>query len=234
MTSSRCFLAPALLLLAALAPMASAQISKEGAIDEEAMKTADYRFFALGNSYTFYWDVPGLVQQLATSAQPKRKLYTHRLALGGKNLAYYWNGFEGTDEKLKAELANLLDPRWDAIMLQPWKDNVEQDLATYAPKLIAKVREHNPKAKILLYLWEDGPDPAKRQLAYEAVAAETGALIVPAGWGWARGNQEHPDWVWNAPDGWHPGYRRAYLTASAVFATLCEQNPVGLNVRSWP
>lgn len=214
--------------------MASAQISKEREIDEAAMTKADYRLFALGNSYTFFWDVPGLVQKFAAEAPLKKKLYTHRMAWGGKNLGTYAKLLEPKDgQPMNAEIANILDPRWDAIMLQPWKDDVENDLKTNAPKIIAKIREKNPKAKILLYLWEDSPDPAKRQRAYEEVAKQTGALIVPAGWAWARGKKEKPDWGWNAPDGWHPGYRRAYITAACVYATLFEKSPVGLKLRSW-
>jgi hypothetical protein len=216
------------------ASMASAQISKERDINEDAMAKADVRLFALGNSYTFYWDVPGLVQRFAAEAPLKKKVYAHRMAWGGRNLESYWKLFTPKDGKpLNAELANLLDPRWDVIMLQPWKEDVENDIKTYAPKIIAKIREKNPKARILLYLWEDGPDPTKRQRAYEEVAKQTGALIVPAGWGWVRGKKEKPDWVWTAPDGWHPGYRRAYIAAAAAYATIFERSPVGLKMRSW-
>lgn len=69
---------PLLRLFFIPASLLSIRINKEREVDEPAM--ADCRLFALGNSSTFFWNVPCLVQRFAAEARLTKKLSTYRMA----------------------------------------------------------------------------------------------------------------------------------------------------------
>ncbi|PTX99499.1 hypothetical protein DB346_16820 [Verrucomicrobia bacterium LW23] len=218
---------------------APAKASASG-LDSEQAKQADLRVFFLGNSYTYYWELPAIVKTLAADSSPSRKVFVNKHAEGGKTFEYYWKKLNNADVAARGELdQKLLDPRWDVIVLQPWRD-VDNDMHNYAEKLIAKIKEVNPKVTILLYMWGDAKSDIaeKHQALFEPIAQKTGAILIPVAWAWAQGQAERPkaepnDQAWVAHDGWHPGYRRSYLAACQIYGALFRQSPVGVKTRTW-
>lgn len=203
-----------------------------------AAPASSARVFFLGNSYTLFWNLPGLFKDLANAGQPDVKVETAFFTRGGKNLEYYWKNWqEGAtdDATIPPELGRLLGFGWDYYVLQSYGDDIPADLANYVPKFAEWIRSKNPRAKILLYFWaeKDGKTGIARLApAFEKIARAQNVILVPVGYAWIKQREEQPD-GWQAPDGWHPGYRRAYMTASALYATIFHASPVGLPVYSW-
>jgi hypothetical protein len=203
---------------------------------EKANQPDTLKILFVGNSYTFMWDMPGLLQKMAAQAPKKKKVFVHALTWGGQSLNFYWRQIEKKAESGNVEtLLGAAD--WDVVVLQRWGDD---QVAEIVPKFAELIHNKHPNAKILLYAWggagkkdEEAKPPEKLQEAHEKAAQKTGAIIVPVAWAWYQFRINHPGAQDVADDGWHPGRVRAYMTASALYATLFHESPVGLPVRSW-
>jgi hypothetical protein len=68
------------------------------------------RVLFIGNSYTYFNDLPGLVASLGRGARPMRPMRTEMVALPGVSLRDHW--LDG------AALAAIRRTRWDYVVLQ--------------------------------------------------------------------------------------------------------------------
>jgi hypothetical protein len=64
--------------------------------------------------------------------------------------------------------------------------------------------------------------------AYETLAAELGAAVVPCGLAWQRVLQEIPKLNLHRIDQLHPTVEGSYLNACCFYATLLQEDPRGL------
>jgi hypothetical protein len=178
---------------------------------------APYRILFIGNSYTSRNDLPSLVRALAAGAGVAWPVETALVAFGGASLAAHWN--RGMAQAL------LEERRWDAVVLQ--------DQSTRALRAPASLHEYGKRfagmaqavgAKPFLYLpWARENDPgslAAITSAHEALARDTGAVLVPVGRAWQRVRA-----IAAAPrlydaDGSHPSPAGSYLSACVFCATL--------------
>lgn len=223
------------LFLTALAPLA-AQSPEGDTIDlEKANVPGQIRVLFLGNSYTFMWNMPGILRDMAAKANPPVKIFTHQLTWGGQTLSYYLKRTLAGEAKGNA--GNLINAvKWDYVVLQRWDKDVVPEIV---PKWAEIIKKNHPKTKILIYAWlsdgkdNPGSDPAWVQQQAQLAADKTGATIVPVAWAWAQFRKDHPGVKDVADDGWHPGAVRAYMTACAFYATILHQSPVGNPVREW-
>lgn len=95
------------------------------------------------------------------------------------------------------------------IVIQPWKD-VDNDLQNYDEKLITRIKQATPKARVFLYMWRARPNskPSRNNKpSSESIALNTGTTLVPAAWAWAAGQTARPeperkDLAWGTDDGW--------------------------------
>lgn len=177
------------------------------------------RILFIGNSFTYFNDLPFILQQLAAAAGTE--VYTRMVAYGGARLAQYLEAdYPGCPD---AEAA-LAAADWDAVVLQ------EQSFTPYKDPdaFIASVRAWTEKihaacshAGIFLYQtwsYRDGSDRLKETVpdtgyagfyeglkaGYEAAARRTGAVVVPVGTVFYRISRELPDVNLFAPDDFHP------------------------------
>lgn len=210
-------------------------------VDAKAMSDKDTtKVLFIGNSFTYFWDMPGLLMNLSASAQPPHKLYAAHVTGGGLTLEDHWKSGKAMEAIGKYD--------WDVIVLQRWREpGKDKDLETYVPLFAQAIHKDRPKAKILIYMTESTsvtfgaptsqPVPAvdlpKLQQAYAAAAAKAKATLVPASWAWMRAMREKApaeQWFWKTNDG-HPSVRRQYLTACMMYAAIYESSPVGLSLR---
>lgn len=190
----------------------------------------------VGNSFTFMWDVPGQLQAMAAKGPQKKKLYVHALTWGGKTLDFYWRQIE--KKATSGNVENLLDAtQWDVVILQRWGDDKVEEVV---PKFAGLIKSKSPDTKVLLYAWggagkmdQEAKPPEKVMESHLKAAELTGATVVPVAWAWYNFRINHPGVQDVADDGWHPGRVRAYMTASALYATLFHESPIGLPVRQW-
>lgn len=177
----------------------------------------------IGNSLTFRNDLPRMLAGLA-AAGGEGGLEVDGVLVGGADLARHWR--DGT------ALARIRSRPWTWVVLQ------EQSAATYAKAesfstharlFLAAIAER--QAQPVLYLtWARTGEPERQDAitaAYRALAAESGALLAPAGeafraWRGLRG--EGALFV----DNRHPTPLGTYLAACCFYRALFGRDPSGL------
>ena len=174
------------------------------------------RVLFIGNSYTYYNDLPQTLQSMAQAASKPVKIELGTELEGGATLQRHWS--ERTLELIRSG-------RWDYVVLQEQSlapiESTEQFIE-YGKRFVAEIRA--AKAQPVLYLtWARQRRPeTQEQLnqAYQRLARETQALLVPVGPAWQeyqrldRAAQLYDD------DGSHPTPLGSFLAASMFYRTL--------------
>lgn len=212
---------------------------------ETPVSEAPYVLF-LGNSFTFYNDMPGMFEALSHSGGILADVYD--LTEGSYRLSMFC---DPEDEMGAAAIAALQDYDWDYVILQEQSrlptapEMVELEMRPSAQALDELIRAANGQTVMMMtWAYEDGDDwewlgehlvttreEMQTQLAetYIQVADELDALLAPTGIAFLRCAEEHPEIVlWDEEDGMHPALAGTYLGACVLYATLYDQSPVGL------
>ena len=181
------------------------------------------RILFIGNSYTEYNNLPGMLQHLAASAG--KPLETKMVTCGGKTLEWHCNNHETLD--------TIAEGGWEYVVLQEFSTRpLEEREKMYdsAAFLDRRIKEVN--ASTVLYLtWarQDMPEmQAELDDAYINLGKMLGAIIAPVGMAWWEANRTDPGSNLYAGDGSHPDITGTYLTACIFFAALFDETPVGL------
>lgn len=183
----------------------------------------------LGNSRTFYHDMPDMVRAMADSAHDPQKLEITLDAPSGASFEILWND---------AATQGLLKQRWDDVILQgESRAQSSEDLArsfqTYGADLIQAAHPASGHARLVVNwayasrLWDDGdPDGTgraelKREIkASTAVLGErTGAHLVDVAQIWSAVERDHSD-IALTEDGNHPSLAGSYLFALVLYGDL--------------
>jgi len=185
------------------------------------------RILFIGNSYTKRNNLPGLIVDLAATAEHSRQLDVETIFAGGASLRRHWNA--GVAQK------TLAARRFDAVVLQEqstlpvknrvrYHDNVRLFAAEIARQGVA----------IALYLtWSRRETPQAQALitgAVEEIAAEIGAIVVPVGPAWHAAMRDNPSLTLYTDDGSHPTAAGSYLAACVFLVALFGERPVGTSV----
>ena len=184
----------------------------------------------IGNSFTARNDLPGLIATIATAAG---KSLEHRLiSAGGASLRRHWNA---------GEAAKAIESGgYDYVVLQEQstlpiknRDRMHENVRLFH----AAIRSAG--AKTALYLtWARQHAPQTQATiteAYQLIAAETGATIVPAGIAWELFLRKHDHPVLHDRDGSHPTLAGSYLAACVAFEVLFRADlPRGVEIRGLP
>lgn len=183
------------------------------------------RVLFIGNSYTFYNDMPQQLRQLALSGGELRVAQVERVVVGGRNLKQHWE-----DTVARAAISK---GHWDYIVLQ------EHSLgAIQAPDTMRKYMRlfdaevHKVGAQTILYMtWARQLKPeSQREITrmYTSIGKELGALVVPVGLAWEQVQRTYPALVLFDPDGSHPNAKGSYLAACVFYSLLYVKAPLGL------
>jgi hypothetical protein len=195
-----------------------------GAVFGYVQETKPMRVLFIGNSYTYYNNLPELVAGLAASAGVKME--THMIARGGATLEQIWD----MDDVRQV----LHEGKWDYVVLQEhsqlgtlYVDGVQElsepehfweTIRTYDSE-IRRIR-----AKTILYLtWARKSDPAQQpalNYAYMTIAQELGLTVAPVGMAWARVREAEPYMALHLADGSHPTPSGSYLAACVLADTI--------------
>jgi hypothetical protein len=174
----------------------------------------------VGNSFTARNNLPGLVAGLADAAGLRLE---HRLiSAGGASLRMHWNKGQAP--------AVIRGGGCDYVVLQ--------EQSTLPVKNAARMHENvrlfdqaikAAGARTALYLtWARKHSPASQQAitdAYQSIARETGATLIPAGVAWQRFMAKHDHPVLHDKDQSHPTLAGSYLAACVFFAVLFNRRP---------
>lgn len=200
----------------------------------------------LGNSRTFYHDMPSMIRDMADSAHSPTKYEIEVQALEGASFESLWGDSRTQD---------LLGQRWDDVILQGESrgqatDVLKQSFLTYGMKLIDAVHPTSGAPRLVVN-WDYGPelfdggdpDGTGRAAYFAAVQAgtkllgeRTGAHLVNVGRLWAYVRTDHPE-TGLTEDGNHPSLAGSYLFALMLYSDLSHQDagdvtyvPPGLDV----
>lgn len=183
----------------------------------------------IGNSYTYFWNLPQLVAELGSSDE--HILWTRQSTAGGTNLAEHWRHEKGLKSQKILESDN-----WDIVVIQDHSLRAinEVDSLNYYMKLwIDKIK--NQGATPLLYMtWAREYDPTmidQISSAYEHVAVENDVAIVPVGRIWQLTRTLRPDIALYDADQSHPSTLGTYLSACTFFNVLMDKKSTGLPSR---
>ncbi len=188
------------------------------------------RVLFIGNSYTFFNDVPALVETLARAAGTRIK--TRAITVAGSTLRGHWSRGHA--------VAAIRQGGWDWVILQEQSSLGVPRVVGGIPRITdarqfhASVRKFDREIRavgartMLLLTWSAQPAPEEQQRldhAYLTIARTLQADVAPAGMAWSIVREEHP-WVnLYAADGAHPAPAGSYLAACSVFAALTGRSP---------
>ncbi|QQR91483.1 MAG: hypothetical protein IPJ88_07095 [Myxococcales bacterium] len=178
------------------------------------------RVLFIGNSYTFYHEMPKLVQSLAQGQIPMECEYSAR---GGVDLRLHWR-------KMKSR-KRVEEGDWNHVVVQERSsDPLHSGLKFYWYGLRFVRAAHRIGAKPLLFqTWPrkaghelyqsawSGENPErmleKISSAYQKLAAMSDASVIPVGEKWWKVLQHFPGIELYDEDGHHASLAGAYLTA---------------------
>jgi hypothetical protein len=186
------------------------------------------RVLFIGNSYTYFNDLPWLTQQLAVSARETRPLETEMIVVGGATLKSHWERGEAK-KRIRAK-------RWDYVVLQE-----QSNLPITNPKLMSNyARLFDAQIKLvnsqtLFYLtWAKSNRPETQQIltdSYMEIARELGAKVAPVGIAWKLIHEANPSLKLYDSDGSHPSPVGSYVAACVFYSTFYQKSPLGLSRR---
>jgi hypothetical protein len=183
------------------------------------------RVLFVGNSYTFFNEMPAMVAELAHSAREPRPLQYELAVEGGVTLEWH--------QQQPRTLERIDAGPWDDVVLQEQSlrpvDEAER-FYTYGQRLIDRVTVQG--ARPVLYLtWARQGQPAMQTAlnrAYTELARRTGAVVAPVGVAWQRALEADPELPLYTEDGSHPTALGSYLAACVFYTVLYGESAVGL------
>ncbi|QDU70895.1 hypothetical protein [Mucisphaera calidilacus] len=192
------------------------------------------RVLFVGNSYTYFNNLPEQVRQMAASRGIEVEV--HRALHGGYSFERHCVEEDGSPGDAWARIA---EGGWDVIVMQEMSTGTLWDrrprFFEYGEKLVGHVRAHEEAedpARIVLYMtwarrWMPETQPWITQ-GYSELATELGLEVAPVGLAWERSRVERPDLELFDPDQTHPGPSGSYLGACVFFQVMFDERPVGL------
>ncbi len=182
------------------------------------------RVLFIGNSYTFYNDMPKQLQQIATSMGDKRRIITERVVYGGRALREHWSD--------TLALAAIRRGGWDLVVLQEHSLgalNAPDTMRKYIRMFCEEIRKVGA-IPVLYMTWARQYRPESQDSiarVYSRIGRDVGALVAPVGLAWQRVRHEYPAIVLFDPDGTHPSSEGSYLAACVFYALFSARCPLG-------
>lgn len=221
-------------LILALILLCSLPLSAQepGAYEKDALHV-----LFIGNSYTYFNNLPEMFAKLAEAGHQKKIIYAMQ-APGGLRLKDHW-----TRPETRTALST---GKWDYVVLQDQstlgtnyyfegKPRIPTDelFHPYAIDFAKAIKDAN--AIPVFYLtWarkKVPEDQAALNAAYMRAARETKSIVAPAGLAWAAIEEHSPSINLFYKDGSHPSPAGTYLNACVFYATIFGRSPVGLPSR---
>ena len=199
----------------------------------------DIKVLFIGNSLTYWNDMPGMFRTLAQMAG--KDVYVRESTVGGSSIQFHAS-HPHTLDRIK-----LYD--WDYVVLQESSGKVafpstQPEIIPYFLILKEHIWRYCPSARVIMFMdWspEDGVDLQSgghlsytefQQLIHDGtrfLAYNLEFSIAPIGWGWKEVYENRPTINLIDADEIHPSRAGSYLQACMYFATFFQESPVGIN-----
>ena len=187
------------------------------------MRPDSLRVLFIGNSLTYFNDMPAMVRALADSARPTRPLRVQTVALPD---------FALEDHLAQGDaLRSLRASRWDFVVLQQGPSAAPEsriNLSEFTGRFNAHIRAAGARPALYM-VW---PASARSQdfdgvrQSYAAAAATVNGSFFPAGEAWRAAWRREPSLRLYSGDGFHPSAAGSYLAALVIHSMLYQTPPV--------
>jgi hypothetical protein len=180
------------------------------------------RVLFVGNSLTFYNDLPALFCALALHAGPAR---VRSVTAPGWSLHEHLDA--GDAERV------IAGERWDFVVLQEQGARptaAPADFEVSVRQFGAIAAAHGARAAIYetWQLLDIHQDVRALRQEFATVSRETGFLFVPVATAWRSAREKHPALEFLAPDQHHPSPLGSAFAAQIFYASLLDRSPEGL------
>ena len=206
-----------------------------------AAEADSIRILFIGNSYTYYNDMPEMLKKLAAGASGKerRKVSYEAFTPGGCTLQKHLKN----EELVKA----LKYGKWDYVVVQEQSvapsvhsRDVAKETYPYAKQICRLAREGNRDVKLIFYMtWghKDGSNTPvdgyplinsykgmQQRLisSYLEMTYDNNAWCAPVGMAWQQVRQERPNLSLYKPDRFHPSLVGSYLAANVIYSAIVQ------------
>jgi len=183
------------------------------------------RVLFIGNSYTYYRDLPQALSKLAASASPPLAIATDSFTKGGFSLERHWTN--------RGAIKKIRQGGWDVVVLQDQSIQPilrPENTKVYARMLHAEVERIGART-VLFMTWarRDRPEKIGRLArTYQELGKELRVPVAPVGRAWKLARKERPGLDLYTDDGSHPNQHGTYLAACVFYITLTGRDPRGL------
>ena len=197
----------------------------------------------IGNSYTYYHDLPKMVQSIAANIA-----LDHRMKLSYKAFTPGGCTFKRHLQN-KEEMEAIKAGSWDYVVLQEQSvapalptNVLQKETYFYAHVLDSLIHVYNPNARVIFYMtWghKDGcQEPYKNYpfidtyqgmqdrliTSYLEMSYFNNAWCAPVGMVWKKVRTERPYFTLYWPDCSHPSVLGTYLAANTIFSTIYQKH----------
>jgi hypothetical protein len=181
----------------------------------------------VGNSLTYWNEMPGMVQALS-DAEGTRRLAVYAVAKPDYGLEEHW--LDG-DAKRAIAIGG-----WKQVILQQGPSSLDASrlvLRDYAARFAQEIRRV-AAAPALYQVWPQQnrqQDFTRANESYRLAAQDVNGTLFPVGEAWLAAWQREPSLALYSSDGLHPSIHGSYLAAIVIYARLAGRSPVGLPAR---
>ena len=202
-----------------------------------------YDALFLGNSYTFYNQLPTMVSEIATSMGDTLQVQSN--TPGGWRLLNHAEANSSSMQKIRQQ-------DWDFVILQaqsqepslpPWQ--VEDEVYPYAQALVDSIYVNNSCTEPVFFMtWGRKNGDSMNGPSYPAVATYEGmqqrlresylqmgmdndATVAPVGMAWKKSINDNPNFELYTGDESHPNQAGSYLAACVIYSTIFQKSCVG-------
>ena len=174
----------------------------------------------IGNSHTFFNDMPRLVSDMVREATGG-DCESVMLAYGGRSLKWHMS------EERFAVRYNLLHGGYDYCVMQEVAHPMTDEQETYENvRKIVDLCRKGGTVPVIFETWCEKRMPehqAEMNRRYRFISSETGALLAPIGEAWEKAGERAGDLYWK--DGEHASPLGDYLTALVITKTVTGKAP---------
>jgi hypothetical protein len=189
---------------------------------------AELKVLFIGNSLTYWNDLPAMVQTVAEAAG--HTLAYSMFASGGTSLEDHWYG--GVEAAIRSVSA-------DVVVLQQGPSSLPANqlhLRTWADTLARVIRDTGGEPALFMVWPEDTRMEAFDAVhqAYRDAAKAVGGLFIPAGQAWRYAWAAAPGLPLYGGDGFHPSTLGSAVAAITIFRVLFSEPVTDLPSRLVP
>jgi hypothetical protein len=187
----------------------------------------------IGNSYTFYNNLPKLLESIAGSQKAGPRIEAEVSVSGGKTLQWHWEN--------KRAVEAIRKGGWDFVVLQEHSTlgriapaggmpeiNHPAAYFDFAARFNGEITQAGARTVLYATWARDGFPEQQRRLddAITRLAEKLDATIVPAGLAWTVTRLEAPSIKLHMPDRSHPTMAGSYLNALLFYQCLTGRKAV--------